>query len=565
MTEQDSQPRQPTRAALYVDFDNVFMALLRWDERAAYAFGERPDVWLAWLEGREADAPPTTRRTLVRRCYLNPGGYHEFDARDAVARYRAARQLRPKTYHSEFRTAFVQAGFEVVDCPPVTSLKNTADMKMALDIREALDHPTRFDEFVLLSGDSDFLPALARLRAHDRRITILSQGNAKRAYLAAADVVFALEEFVGESMRDHPIAKAEAGVQALSQQRAPRAEPARVAAANGQRDAALAWLREALAASPAGALRLTQAGSGLLQAIPGLRASSYAGAGSLRALVEDARDARLALSGPQGRLWLYDPERTAPPGDLPPGVEEQPEVGEAQPPAATAPLEAEPPAQPEPESEPPVELSAPPVLVATPPAEIEPQPVPPALVEAAPPAPPPPEITPPAPPPAPEAPPPRPAPAPEPPAPPSEQAMAEAALLVRDILWGGRDQKRVPLDLPAFSPAEIGFVLNAIAPCQPFRPQEAAGVAAEIAAEAAGRGLFVSAREVTAIFRWLIRNRYRLDEAAPEDAPARLAITLHNALLNAIGRTREQLSPAEKDALRAWCHAGLRQAEISAD
>ncbi|HYF08754.1 MAG TPA: NYN domain-containing protein [Acetobacteraceae bacterium] len=528
----------PTRAALYVDFDNVFLALLDWDERAAYAFGERPDVWLAWLEGRQEGGPPTTRRTLVRRCYLNPGGYCDFDARDAVARYRAARSLRPRVYFSEFRAAFVQAGFDVVDCPPVTSLKNTADMRMALDIREALDHRTAFDEFVLLSGDSDFLPALARLRAHDRRITILAQRNAKRAYLAAADVVFALDEFVGESLRDHPVAQAQPGIQSLSQH-AGHPPAARIAAPqNGLREAALAWLRKALASSPDGALRMTQVGSRLLQELPALR-GNYAGAGTLRALVEEARDARLSLSGPPDRLWLYDAERTAPPGDLPPGVEEQSEAGEP-----TLPEEEDRPAveavEPSAGNEASEAVAPPPVIVAPP------MPEPALLAETA------------APPSAPATP-PQPAPAvAEVQSPPSEQRMAEAAQLVRDMLWGLRDAKHLPVDLPAFSPAEIGFVLDAILRHQPFGMPNASGVAATIAAEAASHGLHVSAREVTAIFRCLMRNRWRLDDWPPDDASDRIAEALYDSLLHSVSRVREQLTQAEQDALRAWCHAGVK-------
>ena len=245
----------PLRAALYVDFDNVLMALLRRDESAAYAFGERPDAWLAWLEA----AGEPRRRTLIRRCYLNPGRYVDFALGGPVARYRAERDLRNRVYFSEFRAAFVAAGFDVVDCPPVASLKNAADMKMALDIREALDHPTRFDEFILLSGDSDFLPALMRLRAYDRRVTILAQDTAKQAYLAAADLVVGLADFAREGMGHLPVMTLAAPARERALPPPPRPpEPAR----NGPdvaalRAAALEWLRAALAESASGAVRLT--------------------------------------------------------------------------------------------------------------------------------------------------------------------------------------------------------------------------------------------------------------------------------------------------------------------
>lgn len=503
----------PPRAALYVDFDNVFMALLRWDERAAYAFGERPDAWLAWLEGREDGGPATKRRTLIRRCYLNPGGYHDFMPNRAVARYRANRDLRNRTYFGEFRSAFVQAGFDVVDCPPVAYLKNAADMKMALDIREALDHPTRFDEFVLLSGDSDFLPALARLRAHDRRITILAQDTAKAAYLAAADLVVGLDDFAHQGMGNLPIAQFTVSAPPLPQAPPPRPEAIRPMDQASLRDAALAWLREALAASPAGALRATEAGAALARALPALRGTAYAGAGTFGALIEEARDPRLSLSGPPDRRWVYDSTRTAPPGDLPPGVEEP--AAEAEPAApetavAEASLpEAPPPAQAEPEEAPP--------------------PVVPVAVPPDPPAAPPP-----------------------PPPVPRETLMAEAALLVRDMLWGSRDAKQQMQDLPGFAPAEIAFVLGAIAARQPLDPADYAATSTAIARDAVEAGHLISPREVTAVLRWLVRGYAKLAEAPAPDAALRLGRVLYATLVAAVRAVDEQLTDTEKDALREW-------------
>ncbi len=539
-----AEAEKPPRAALYVDFDNVFMALLRWDERAAYAFGERPDAWLAWLEGREEGGAPTTRRTLIRRCYLNPGGYFDFQMGRAVARYRQQRDLRNRTYFGEFRAAFVQAGFDIVDCPPVAYLKNSADMKMALDIRDALDHKTVFDEFVILSGDSDFLPALARLRAHDRRITILAQNTAKRAYLAAADIVVGLDDFAHDGMGNVAIAQVE---QAPPRPEPPprpdyqRPEPVRAEAppvARGPdlpalRAGAVAWLREALARSPSGALRMTEVGSQIGRSLPLLKTTNYAGAGTLGALIEEARDPRLLMTGPPSRRWVFDPERGPPPGDLPPGVEDQPGL--------------------------PAETPSVPEEAAEPVAEAVPSPVPAAPAVAAEPPPPEPSVPEPEPVAVPE---PAPEPEPEPePEPPSREAlMAEAALLVRDLLWGSRDLKGLAQDLPAFTPAEIGFVLNAITARQPLDLPDLPAAAAAIAAEGAGQGLHVSAREVTAILRWLMRGFAKLNEAPAPDAAAQHARRLYATLVAAVRAVEEPLSEAEKEALRNWTQAGVAAA-----
>ena len=62
----------PLRAALYIDFDNVYSSLAAIDEWAAWSFGTEPARWLAWLEAGAGGSP---RRLLVRRCYLNPAGW----------------------------------------------------------------------------------------------------------------------------------------------------------------------------------------------------------------------------------------------------------------------------------------------------------------------------------------------------------------------------------------------------------------------------------------------------------------------------------------------------------
>ena len=65
---------EPRRAALYVDFDNVFSSLAALDEWAAWSFAAQPARWLDWLAQAVPSGPC---RILVRRCYLNPAGWTE--------------------------------------------------------------------------------------------------------------------------------------------------------------------------------------------------------------------------------------------------------------------------------------------------------------------------------------------------------------------------------------------------------------------------------------------------------------------------------------------------------
>ena len=136
---------QRLRCAIFIDFDNMYSGIRALDEAAAERFAEDPAAWLTWIENRlerpTEDLAEARRTLLLRLCYLSPHRY------------------------GKYRSGFVRAGFQVVDCPPLTSQgKNSADIRMVLDMMDALEHETRFDEFILMSSDADFTPVLLRLR-----------------------------------------------------------------------------------------------------------------------------------------------------------------------------------------------------------------------------------------------------------------------------------------------------------------------------------------------------------------------------------------------------------------
>ena len=179
-------PSRPgrVRAALFVDFDNVFLSLEAVDPRAAKRFAEQPGRWMHWLErgyhttggGREGR---TRRALLMRNCYLNPATF------------------------SRFRGFFTRSAFSVIDCPPLTGGgKSGTDIYMAIDIMDALDHATPFDEFIILSADADFTPVLLRLRAHDRRTAILANAVVAPALTAACSYTIEQSVFIESALGD---------------------------------------------------------------------------------------------------------------------------------------------------------------------------------------------------------------------------------------------------------------------------------------------------------------------------------------------------------------------------
>jgi hypothetical protein len=168
-------------SALFVDFDNVYLSLRRQSEEAAGRFARNPQDWMSRIaQGglvRYKAHHGTRRRFAVARCYGNPG-------RQLISR---GGPHDPHAF-STVRTNFMIAGIEVVDCQPLSNqFKNGTDIKIACDIRDFLEHPTRFEEFVILSGDADFTPVLHHLRSHDRRTVVYANENTADIYKAFSD------------------------------------------------------------------------------------------------------------------------------------------------------------------------------------------------------------------------------------------------------------------------------------------------------------------------------------------------------------------------------------------
>src|SRR4051794_40379730 len=173
---------EPMRSVLYLDFDNVFGALAKLDPRIALSFAEQPREWLRRLAaGQEA----SLRRWLVLRCYMNPAGWIPHPQNSGA-----------RLYFSRFRPPFTHAGFEVVDCPRLSQTKNGADIRLVIDAVEALRADVRYEEFVIASGDSDMTPLIVRLRASDRRVTLLSPSDSAVVLGAVADRLIGGEELL---------------------------------------------------------------------------------------------------------------------------------------------------------------------------------------------------------------------------------------------------------------------------------------------------------------------------------------------------------------------------------
>ena len=173
----------PALSAIFVDYDNIYMALKKRSEEAAKRFSKDAALWLKELEsGRlitstSGFTPIGQRRIVMNRCYGNP-----------MPRRNQADNSTDMSSFPFVRHHYLRAGSEVIDCPPLTAqLKNSADIRIVMDVRDMISHDTYFDEFIILSGDADFTPLLHRLRAHARRTVIYANDHTAQPYTAISD------------------------------------------------------------------------------------------------------------------------------------------------------------------------------------------------------------------------------------------------------------------------------------------------------------------------------------------------------------------------------------------
>jgi hypothetical protein len=163
-------------SSIFLDFDNIHSCLTRYKAHAphaAKAFAESPAYWLEALSGMRGDENEEVAHNFVlRRCYMNPKAY------------------------APFRPYFVRDGWEVIDTPPLTEGgKTSADMHMAIDILDSIQHFPHITEYVIMAADADFTPIVIRLRKHLKRTVVYSSVNTAPAYRAACDSIIDEKQF----------------------------------------------------------------------------------------------------------------------------------------------------------------------------------------------------------------------------------------------------------------------------------------------------------------------------------------------------------------------------------
>lgn len=296
------------RAALLVDFDNIYTSLRKLDPAAARVFATDPLRWATWIEQRLGAVGPdssegTPRVLLQKLCYLNPSMY------------------------GSFRPYFTRAGFRVVDCPSLTSQgKSSADIHMVIDALDLLAHPVGYDEFIVLSLDADFSPLFQRLRSFDRRVVMLGSGPSAAALRNTCDYVIPDDVFLAEALLDELVStdevlsdavppvplppESERGPRPPSLQQQDDGTSARGALTDAELQAMSRKVLLRIVADAAAPIPQSRAAQDLSRLVgTDLRATGWAGRGSFKALVGSLAGGDLAYEIRGVRGYLYDPRR----------------------------------------------------------------------------------------------------------------------------------------------------------------------------------------------------------------------------------------------------------------
>jgi uncharacterized protein (TIGR00288 family) len=75
------------------------------------------------------------------------------------------------SHHKEYMTDLHEAGVELIEIPrPRLSGKNSADIRLVVDAMDLCHGKAHLDTFVIVSGDSDFSPLVAKLRENNKAV-----------------------------------------------------------------------------------------------------------------------------------------------------------------------------------------------------------------------------------------------------------------------------------------------------------------------------------------------------------------------------------------------------------
>jgi uncharacterized protein (TIGR00288 family) len=111
--------------------------------------------------------------------------------------------------YKDFKSGMHQAGFELIEIPHVKqSGKNSADIRMVVDALDLCYTKPHVDTFVILSGDSDFSPLVAKLRENNKGVIGIGVKNSTSDLLTASCDEFIYYDDLVRELKTRPARRA---------------------------------------------------------------------------------------------------------------------------------------------------------------------------------------------------------------------------------------------------------------------------------------------------------------------------------------------------------------------
>jgi uncharacterized protein (TIGR00288 family) len=134
--------------------------------------------------------------------------------------------------YKDFKAGMHQAGFELIEIPHVKqSGKNSADIRMVVDALDLCYTKPHVETFVIVSGDSDFSPLVAKLRENNKGVIGVGVKNSTSDLLTASCDEFIYYDDLVRELKTRP---AKRGKRTASTSRATAAEAPVGAATEGK-------------------------------------------------------------------------------------------------------------------------------------------------------------------------------------------------------------------------------------------------------------------------------------------------------------------------------------------
>ena len=148
MTNLDVVDRDPLRVGLFVDFENVYLALMKRDDGSHHRLVNRPGILVDHIRNHLKSKTGRPVEFKFLKVYIGSGKWYD----------RGIKQTW-KSVGISYRH-FEAAGFTVVEAVALVAEKNAADMMMVIDTVADMLGDDPITGLVILTGDSDFTPLL---------------------------------------------------------------------------------------------------------------------------------------------------------------------------------------------------------------------------------------------------------------------------------------------------------------------------------------------------------------------------------------------------------------------